>query len=134
MPKVYLKMHGETSTPDLLRRELYQLRKKADVLSHLYELGQLFSSVFTLEEIFDRMAEMLFRLTPAERCLVQIKDEDSGELKTKTIKFRSERHNPHDLITPPRAIVEQVLREQVTLLSLDAQMDERIMGKSVLLQ
>lgn len=136
MPKVDLpKMKGETSsTPDLLRKELDQLRKKADVLSHLYELGQLFSSVFSLEEIFDRMAEMLFRLTPAERCLVQIKEEATGELKTKTIKFRSERHNPHDLISPPRAIVEQVLREQVTLLSLDAQMDERIMGKSVLLQ
>jgi adenylate cyclase len=50
------------------------------------------------------------------------------------IKFRSGQHNPNELISPPRAIVEQVLRDQVTLLSLDAQMDERIMGKSVMLQ
>jgi adenylate cyclase len=135
MPKVDLaKMANEQSTPDLLRKELEQLRKKADVLSHLYELGSLFNSVFALEEIFERMADMLFRLTPGERCLVQIKDPDTGVMKTRLIKFRSDRHNPSELFSPPRAIVDQVMREQVTLLSLDAQMDERIMGKSVLLQ
>jgi adenylate cyclase len=38
------------------------------------------------------------------------------------------------MIKPPRAIVEQVMRDQVTLLSLDAQADERISGKTVMLQ
>lgn len=135
MPKVDLKAAAiEQSTPDLMRKELEQLRKKADVLSHLYELNSLFSSVFALDDIFERMAEMLFRLTPGERCLVQVKDYDTGQLRTRMLKFRSDQHNPNELISPPRAIVEQVMREQVTLLSLDAQMDERIMGKSVLLQ
>lgn len=128
------KLSGDSSVPDLMRKELELLRKKADVLSHLYELGNMFNSVFALDQIFERMADMLFRLTPGERCLVQVKDPDSGELKTRMIKFRSQQHNPDELVTPPRAIVEQVMREHVTLLSLDAQMDERIMGKSVLLQ
>ncbi len=119
---------------DEARRELEHLRKKAEILSHLYELGAMFNSVFAFDEIFDRMADMLFRITPAERCLVQLKDPETGELKTKFIKFRSDRHNKDELISPPRAIVDQVMREQCSLLSLDAQMDERIMGKSVLLQ
>lgn len=119
---------------DEMRKELEHLRKKAEILSHLYELGAMFNSVFAFDEIFDRMADMLFRITPAERCLVQLKDPETGELKTKFIKFRSDQHNKDELISPPRAIVDQVMREQCSLLSLDAQMDERIMGKSVLLQ
>ncbi|MEW6730620.1 MAG: adenylate/guanylate cyclase domain-containing protein [Acidobacteriota bacterium] len=133
MPKVDLaKMVQETNTPDVLRKELEQLRKKADILSHLYELNGLFNSVFALEEIFERMADVLFRLTPAERCLVQIKDPNTKELKTRLVKFRSQRHNPNDHIAPPRAIVDQVLHDRVTLLSLDAQTD--FSGKSVVLQ
>ncbi|MBL8148678.1 MAG: FHA domain-containing protein [Blastocatellia bacterium] len=128
------KLTVDKTNVESMKKELEELRKKAEILSHLYELGSMFSSVFAFDEIFERMAKMLFQLTPAERCLVQIKDTTTGELKTKFIKFRSEQHNNSELISPPRAIVEQALREQVTLLSLDAQMDERIMGKSVMLQ
>jgi adenylate cyclase len=122
------------TTSEAMRTELEQLRKKAEVLSTLYELNSVFNSVFKIDEIFVKLAEMLFRLTPAERCLVQVKDQDTGELTTRLVKFRSERHNKEEMIKPPRAIVEQVMREQVTLLSLDAQADERISGKTVMLQ
>ncbi|MCS6884314.1 MAG: adenylate/guanylate cyclase domain-containing protein [Acidobacteriota bacterium] len=129
-----LLLEKSQAIPEETRKELEQLRRKAEILSYLYELSSLFNSIFSFEEIFDRMAEMLFRITPAERCLVQLKDPETGELKTKFIKFRSEQHNKDELISPPRAIVDQVIREQVSLLSLDAQMDERILGKSVILQ
>jgi adenylate cyclase len=55
-------------------------------------------------------------------------------MTTKLVKFRSDGHNKEEMIKPPRAIVEQVMRDQVTLLSLDAQADERISGKTVMLQ
>jgi adenylate cyclase len=124
----------EKDTPDELRKELVQLRKKAEVLSYLYELSGMFSTVFSLDEIFDRTADMLFRVTPAQRCLVQIKDSQTGILQTRMLKFRDAEHQGNERVSPPRAIVEQVMRDRITLLSLDAQMDERIMGKSVMLQ
>jgi adenylate cyclase len=124
----------EKDTPDELRKELIQLRKKAEVLSHLYELSSMFSTVFSLDEIFDRTADMLFRVTPAQRCLVQTKDSQTGALQTRMLKFRAGEPQTNERVSPPRAIVEQVMRDRITLLSLDAQMDERIMGKSVMLQ
>ncbi len=111
----------DVSTPDLLKRELEQLRKKSDVLTYLYELGSMFNSVFALEDIFARMSEMLFRVTPAERCIVQLKDTDTKELMVKAVKFRSEENNQDKHITPPSAIVQQVMQEQAALLLLDAQ-------------
>ncbi|MFY9227295.1 MAG: adenylate/guanylate cyclase domain-containing protein, partial [Blastocatellia bacterium] len=92
-----------------------------DVLTYLYELGSMFNSVFALEDIFARMSEMLFRVTPAERCIVQLKDTDTKELMVKAVKFRSEENNQDKHITPPSAIVQQVMQEQAALLLLDAQ-------------
>lgn len=115
------KASDDNSTADDLKKELEQLRKKSDVLTYLYELGSMFNSVFSLEDIFARMAEMLFRVTPAERCVVQLKDTNTGELIVKAVKFRSEKDNQGQHITPPRAIVQQVMQEQAALLLLDAQ-------------
>src|SRR5207247_1750198 len=39
----------ETASADAIRRELEQLRKKAEVLSHIYELNSMFNSVFNLD-------------------------------------------------------------------------------------
>ena len=123
----------DVSTPDLLKREMEQLRKKSDVLTYLYELGSMFSSVFALEDIFARMSEMLFRVTPAERCIVQLKDTDTKELMVKAVKFRTEENNQDKHITPPSAIVQQVMQEQAALLLLDAQ-DANVGGKTAIFQ
>lgn len=123
-----------TASTESMREELEELRKKAEILSHLYELNSIFNSVFELDDIFEKLADMLFRLTPAERCLVQVKDTSTGEMKTRLIKFRSEGHKQAEMVKPPTAIVEQVMKDQVTMLSLDAQADDRISGKTVMLQ
>jgi adenylate cyclase len=109
------------SDTDLLKKELEELRKKSEVLTYIYELGNMFNSVFALEDIFEKMSEMLFRVTPAERCVVQLKDDETGELVVKAVKFRSQKDNQGGHITPPRAIVQQVMQEQAALLLLDAQ-------------
>lgn len=127
------KIPDDVSTPDLLKREMEQLRKKSDVLTYLYELGSMFSSVFALEDIFARMSEMLFRVTPAERCIVQLKDTDTKELIVKAVKFRTEENNQDKHITPPSAIVQQVMQEQAALLLLDAQ-DANVGGKTAIFQ
>jgi hypothetical protein len=56
------------------------LRKKAETLTHLYELSQVLSSVFSLTEVFKRVSQMLFRLTPSDRFVVVLKDSQTGEL------------------------------------------------------
>ena len=54
----------------LLQGNIAALRKKAETLARLYELNRLLASVFSLEDIFEKVSELLFRLTPAERFVV----------------------------------------------------------------
>mgnify|MGYP001170010393 CR=1 FL=1 len=103
------------------------LRKKAETLTYLYELSQVLSSVFSLTEVFKRVSQMLFRLTPSDRFVVVLKDSQSGELSP----FVTELRDPHsqrrgETISISRTVLDRVLSEKVSLLSLDAQADERL--------
>lgn len=133
IPKMDSGRISDDSDADLLKKELEELRKKSEVLTYIYELGNMFNSVFELEDIFSKMSEMLFRVTPAERCVVQLKDDETGELVVKAVKFRSQQDGQHKHITPPRAIVQQVMQEQAALLLLDAQ-DSNKGGATAIIQ
>jgi adenylate cyclase len=103
------------------------LRKKAETLTHLYELSQMLSSVFSLTEVFKRVSQMLFRLTPSDRFVVVLKDSQSGELSPFVTELRDP-YSQHrgEKISISRTVLDRVLSEKVSLLSLDAQADERL--------
>jgi adenylate cyclase len=107
--------------------DLETLRRKAEALSRLYELSQILSSVFSLKDIFKKVSEMLFRTTPADRFVVLLKSASSDELAPFATEFRGGSKGG-DKITISRTILNRVLSERVSLLSLDAQSDERLEG------
>lgn len=112
------------------------LRKKAETLSRLYELNQMLGSVFSLEDIFKKVSEMLFRLTPADRFLVLLKDTESDQLSPIAAEFR-DGGDPHqdEEISISKTVLDQVVSERISMLSLDAQSDERLaQAKSIILQ
>ena len=112
------------------------LRKKAETLSRLYELNQMLGADFSLEAIFQKVSEMVFRLTTADRFLVLLKDADSGELNRAATEFRNpERARAGGEITISRTVVDRVLTERVSLLSLDTGADQRLVSaKSIIMQ
>ncbi|HVN81524.1 MAG TPA: adenylate/guanylate cyclase domain-containing protein [Terriglobia bacterium] len=119
-------------TPD----NLETLRRKAETLTHLYELSRVLSSVFSLAEIFKRVSKMLFSLTPSDRFIVLLKDPQGGELSPFVSEFR-EQGPPLSVERAPisRTVLNRVLTERVSLLSLDAQADERLaLAASILAQ
>lgn len=110
------------------------LRKKADTLSRLYELNQMLGSDFSLEAIFKKVSEMVFRLTSADRFLVLLRDSDTGAISTEAAEFRYPQKAGEE-ITISRTVVNQVMSERVSLLSFDTQSDERLaQAKSIVLQ
>lgn len=110
------------------------LRKKADTLSRLYELNQMLGSDFSLEAIFKKVSEMVFRLTHADRFLVLLKDADTGAISTEAAEFRYPQKAGGE-IAISRTVVGRVMSERVSLLSFDTQSDERLaQAKSILLQ
>ena len=116
--------------------DIETLKRKAETLSHLYELSQVLSSVFSLTEIFQRVSKMLFRLTPSDRFIVLLKDFQSGELLPFVTEFREPgSRQPGEKISISRTVLDRVLSERVSLLSLDTKADERLAhAPSILMQ
>lgn len=127
---------GTAAGEQILQENLAALRKKAETLSRLYELNRLFASVLSLDEIFEKVSELLFRLTPAERFVVLLGEESEiDSLSNILVKIRpgtaeSERDMPIS-----RTVVKRVVSEKQTLLSLDALHDERLLSaESIVVQ
>ena len=112
------------------------LRKKAETLSRLYELNQMLGADFSLEAIFTKVSEIVFRLTPADRFLVLLRDAETGELNRAATEFRNpERAKAGGEITISRTVVDRVIKERVSLLSLDTGADQRLVSaKSIIMQ
>ncbi|HJQ25930.1 MAG TPA: adenylate/guanylate cyclase domain-containing protein [Blastocatellia bacterium] len=111
------------------------LLKKAETLSRIYELNQMLSGDFALEAIFKKVSEMVFRLTPADRFLVLLRDADTGDLHRAATEFRNPARTATGEITISRTVVDRVLQEGVSLLSLDTTLDQRLVSaKSIIMQ
>ena len=112
------------------------LRKKAETLARIYELNQMLGSDFSQEDIFKKVSEMVFRLTPADRFLVLLLDADSGELSTVAAEFR----NPgsaqaSEQVTISKTVVDRVMAERISVLSFDTLSDQRfVQAKSIVMQ
>jgi adenylate cyclase len=109
-----------------LREDVDSLRKKAETLSRLYELSQLLRSVFSLEDIFKKLGEMIFRTTTADRFVVLLKDRATGELKPFATEFRDQDGAKGGDIKISRTVLDKVVNDRISLLSIDAQADERL--------
>lgn len=112
------------------------LRKKAETLARIYELNQMLGSHFSQEEIFKKVSEMVFRLTPADRFLVLLTDGGAGELSTVAAEFRNpDSSQARGQITISKTVVDRVMSERMSLLSFDTQADERFSAaKSIVMQ
>ena len=122
-------VRGGESGDQILQENLEALRKKAETLSRLYELNRLLASVFSLDDIFEKVSELLFRLTPAERFVVLLGEESEIDslsnilVRTRPGTAESERDMPIS-----RTVVKRVVAEKLSLLSLDALHDERLLS------
>jgi len=123
------RVRGGESGDQILQENLEALRKKAETLSRLYELNRLLASVFSLDDIFEKVSELLFRLTPAERFVVLLGEESEIDslsnilVRTRPGTAESERDMPIS-----RTVVKRVVAEKLSLLSLDALHDERLLS------
>ncbi|MFY9556389.1 MAG: adenylate/guanylate cyclase domain-containing protein [Blastocatellia bacterium] len=112
------------------------LRKKTETLARIYELNQMLGSHFAPEDIFKKVSEMVFRLTPADRFLVLLKDAEGGELSTAAAEFRDPASaQAREEVTISKTVVDRVIAERVSLLSFDTHSDERFVeAKSIVMQ
>ncbi|MBI4470723.1 MAG: FHA domain-containing protein [Acidobacteria bacterium] len=117
----------EGGSSESVKKNIRQLEKKAEILSLLYELGKSLGQTFELETIFQRVIDLLFRVTPADRILILLKDRGTGELSPIAVKTRvGAARSGIEQGVVSKTIVTRVMDERVSLLSLDAQTDQQL--------
>ncbi len=116
-------------TPD----EIARLRSKAEILTHMFDLSKTLASVFNMDDIFTRVSELLFDLTPASRVVV-FEITASGELHPSYATFRDKSTGVQkEAVAVSRTILRQAVDDRVALLVNDA-LTEFKQSKSVVFQ
>lgn len=128
-PALDQRVRSGESGEQILQENLEALRKKAETLSRLYELNRLLASVFSLDDIFEKVSELLFRLTPAERFVVLLGEESEiDSLSNILVRIRPGTAEGERDMPISRTVVKRVVAEKLSLLSLDALHDERLLS------
>ncbi|MBC8503742.1 MAG: SpoIIE family protein phosphatase [Anaerolineales bacterium] len=98
----------------------------------LYQLSQTFNSSLDLDEVLNRVMDEVIEAIGAERGFVALKDDDGA------LEFRSARGIEHTSIEDPESqishsVIEEVLQKEETVLTHDAQSDDRFSNRSSVL-
>jgi adenylate cyclase len=111
-----------------------KLQEKVKILETLYALGKTLSSVFDISMIFEQIVDLLFQLTPADRCAILLIDPETNTLDPRVMRIHPDKrasvaHTGSFAIS--RTITSKVIEERLSLLSIDAQDDHQISSESI---
>ncbi len=108
------------------------LRTRLANLSIMYEAIQAVSHILDIDQLLQRILELLFRSVDADRGCVLLRNSPDEPLVARAVRWRED-SGQRDEIALSRTIIDYVLREQKGVLVTDAGQDERFRaGASVL--
>ncbi len=115
--------------PSIVYRQ--ELEKKERILRLFYDLNLKLSSVFSLEEIYQQVFDILMEITPASRCFI-FRRTEQADFEQAAARTRKE----GEIGTPlpiSQTIFAKVAAERISILLEDAQQDNTgISSKSIL--
>jgi adenylate cyclase len=116
--------------------DMVALKKKAETLTRIYELNEMLRKVFSLEDIFKKISEMLFRLTIADRFFVLLRESPADPLAPFAAEYRNQGPGTvNEDLSISKTVLDRVLSEGMSLLTFDTREDERFrMAKSIIMQ
>ena len=100
-------------------------------LTIMYEASQATSHSLEQQELLDRILELIFRTSAADRGCVMLSNPETGELEPKAVRWR-EAGTRDEKFALSRTIMDYVLQERQGVLVSDAAQDERFnTGQSI---
>jgi signal transduction histidine kinase len=100
-------------------------------LTIMYEASQAVSHILDLDQLLNRILELMFRSIFADRGCVMLKNAETGDLEPKALRYAKD-EEPAEPFELSRTIVDYVLRERLGVLLSDAAKDERFnTGQSI---
>ncbi len=125
-------IEGARTQPD---RETPQKRaeKQGDLLALISKVGVTLLASATLNETLQQIVALVFEAVPADRCLIMMREGKDEELKVRVARLR-DRAGEVGEIRVSRTIMEEVVGQGKSVLTADAQHDERLMSHTMTLQ
>lgn len=100
------------------------LKTRLASLSVMYETTQAVSHILDLDQLLDRILELIFNSIPADHGCVMLRNPDPGEFVPKAVRFR-DGVSRQDKMTVSRTIMDWVLNHKQGVLISDAARDTR---------
>ncbi|MGH9943342.1 MAG: SpoIIE family protein phosphatase [Pyrinomonadaceae bacterium] len=110
-----------------------QTSYSTDLLALISKVSVTLLAPATLDEILRQVVALVFEAVPAERCLIMLRDDTSGELKVRVAQVRDSRSDVGE-IRVSRTIIEKVVDQGESVLTSDAQHDPRFMSSTMTIQ
>lgn len=98
-------------------------------LGILYELTQAISHIQDLDQLLDRVLELIFRSIEADRGCILIRASDSNRFEPRAIRWRTGTPPETEKIPVSSSIVEHVLKQKQGILVSDASADDRFKAR-----
>lgn len=108
--------------------DIKELEKKNQFLKIINQVGRALTQIKPLDEFLMLVMDQVFRVIPAERGFLMLLDEKSNDLIPKVVKYRDPTAEKDKKITLSRTIAEKAIKDQVAILTSDAQVDSRFNG------
>jgi signal transduction histidine kinase len=128
VPSAIIKTVAEDEGSRILARpdqaDTQWLKARLASLSVMYETTQAVSHILDLDQLLDRILELIFNSIPADHGCVMLRNQDDGEFEPVAIRFR-DGMNRQDKMTVSRTIMEWVLQHKQGVLISDAARDAR---------
>jgi signal transduction histidine kinase len=100
-------------------------------LSVMYETIQAVSHILDVNQLLEKIMELIFKSIEADRGCIMLRNADTGQFEPKAVRWRSGL-NPQEKITVSRTIMDHVLHEKLGVLVSDASRDDRFSaGQSI---
>ncbi|MBN1903062.1 SpoIIE family protein phosphatase [Candidatus Sumerlaeota bacterium] len=110
---------------DLKAVEEKTLKDSHEKLAILYQVAEAIRNILNLDELLDQIMNIIFTVIEPDRGLIMLYDDNTNELIPKTVKKRIE--DDQDIIVS-NTIVDQCLRDRISVVVSDAASDQRFSG------
>ncbi|MBV9217413.1 MAG: SpoIIE family protein phosphatase [Acidobacteria bacterium] len=110
------------------------MSSRTDLMGLISKVGVALLSSSGLDETLNQVASLVFEAVPAERVILMLRDEKTGDkMEVKVARVRGQ-ENPLDEVRISRAIMSEVMEKGQSVLTSDAQQDPRFAGQTLVLQ
>ena len=99
--------------------------KQTERNEQLYQITTLVAGQFSLQEVLDKLAEAVVKITGTKACSIRLLDEDSGELKMRSTYGLSKKYRNKGVVSKNDTVIKAAFSGEAVVLD-DMRLDGRV--------